>query len=48
MPSGGDENQGIYFMWPNVINFQQMFLAKTNILFNIPILYAICKRAGLF
>lgn len=36
------------FTHTNVINFQQMFLAKTNILFNIPLLYAICKRAGLF
>jgi hypothetical protein len=31
----------------NVVLFQTKFLVKTKILFNLPVLYAICKKANL-
>jgi hypothetical protein len=36
------------FNHTNVIYFQKKFLVKTKILFNLPVLYTICKKANLF
>jgi hypothetical protein len=32
----------------NITYFQRKFLVKTKILFNLPVLYNICKKVGLF
>jgi hypothetical protein len=32
----------------NITYFQNKFLVETKILFNLPVLYNICKKVGLF